>query len=100
MRRNYYQGVQFCIKPNLKPGAQTVLNSNEIMFEPYGDIVDEAYSHYNAYMLENQDPSCQIEDDETAETGYSNDQDDENAGSKKSLQFYILCQGSLQMTKF
>ena len=29
----------------IKPGAQTVLNSNGIIFEPYGDIVDEAYSH-------------------------------------------------------
>ena len=37
-------------------------------------------------MLENQDLFCQIENNEIAETDYSNDQGDENS-KKKSLQF-------------
>ena len=36
-------------------------NCNKIKFEPYGDLVDEAYSHCNANMFDNQVPFGQIE---------------------------------------
>ena len=35
-------------------------------------------------MLDNQDPFDQIENDETGETVYSNDQDDENTKSSRN----------------
>lgn len=57
-----------------KTRAETVLNSNKTMFEPYGDLVDEAYSGYNDYMFDNQDPLCKTENNDTAETDSSNNQ--------------------------
>lgn len=44
------------------------------MFEPYGDLVDEAYSGYNDYMFDNQDPLCKTENNDTVETDCSNNQ--------------------------
>ena len=68
----------------LKFGVQTVLSSNRIKFEQYGGLLDEAYSSCNAYMLDNQDPFDQIENDKTVEVVYSSEQDDKNTGSKRN----------------
>ena len=57
---------------------------NKIKFEPYGDLVHEAYSRYNANMLNSQDPFGQIENDEIGEAVCSNDQDDENTESNRN----------------
>ena len=65
----------------LEPGVQTVANSNKIKFEPFGNLVDDSYSRYNANMLDNQDPFG-LTFDETGKAVYSNDQDDENTESK------------------
>ena len=62
---------------HLETGVQTAVNSNKIKFEPYGDLVNEAYSHCNANMLDKQDPFGQIENGKRGEAMYSNDQDDE-----------------------
>ena len=63
----------------LEPGVQTMVNRSNIKFEPYGDLVHEAYSHYNPNILDNQDPCSQNENDETGETVCSKDEDDQNA---------------------
>ena len=74
-----------------------MVNSNKIKFKPYDHLVDEAYSCYNADMLDNQDPFGQNGHDETGEAVYSNDQDNQNT---ETLQFSILCRGSWQVMKF
>ena len=76
----------------LEPGFQTVLNSNKIKFEPYGDLADEAYSRCNVNILDNQDPFGQTENDETGQAVYSNDQDDEKSESNRnsSIPYFIL----------
>ena len=58
----------------LEPGVKMVVNNSKIKFEPCSDLVDEACSCYNANMLDNQDPFSQIENDETGEAVYSNDE--------------------------
>ena len=35
----------------LQPGVQIAVNSNEIKFEPHGDLVDITYSCYNVTKL-------------------------------------------------
>ena len=65
----------------LEPGVKMAVNNNKIKFEPCSDLVDEAYSCYNANMLDNQDPFIQIENDETGEAVYSND---ENTNSSRN----------------
>ena len=44
----------------LEPGVQTMANSNKIKFEPFGNLVDDSYSRYNANMLDNQDPLVKL----------------------------------------
>ena len=40
-------------------GVQNVVN--KMKFEPYGDVVDQAYSKFNETLINNQDPRGQIE---------------------------------------
>ena len=40
-------------------GVQDVVNTNKIKFEPYGDLVDQAYSKFNETLINNQDPQRQ-----------------------------------------
>ena len=81
----------------LEPGVQTVINNNRIKFEPY---VDEDEDVYKANMLENQNPFGQIENDETREAVYFNDQKMKIKSQTETLQFQILCQGSWQRMNF
>ena len=67
-----------------EPGVQTVVNSNKIKFEPYGDLADEAYSCYNGNMLDNPDYFGQIENNEIGEAMYFSDQGEENTKSNRN----------------
>ena len=46
-------------------------NSIKFKFEPCGVLVDEAYSRYNANMIDNQDPFSQTGNDETGKALHS-----------------------------
>ena len=48
-------------------------------------MIDEEYSWYNAYMLDNQDFFYKIDNNDTAETDCFNDQYDENTGLKRNF---------------
>ena len=37
-------------------GVQYVVNRNKIKFEPYGDLVDQAFSQFNEISINNEDP--------------------------------------------
>ena len=58
-------------------GVQDVVNINKIRFEPYGDLVDQAFSQFNENLINNQDPHSQIENDETPGPEYPNESDSE-----------------------
>ena len=53
-------------------------------FEPYGDLVDQAYSKCNETLVNNQDPQSQIENDETPGAEYSNESYSENRETNKA----------------
>ena len=53
-------------------GVQDV-NIYKIQLEPYGDLVDQASSHFSGTLIKNQDPHCQIENDETPGAEYPKD---------------------------
>ena len=42
-------------------GVQDFVNRNKIKFEPYSDLVDQAFSQFNENSINNQDPHSQIE---------------------------------------
>ena len=42
-------------------GVQDFVNRNKIKFEPYNDLVDQAFSQFNENSINNQDPHSQIE---------------------------------------
>ena len=65
----------------LEPDVQDVVNNNRFKFEPYGDLVEEAYAHYNENMINNQDPHGQIENEETPEAEFNNDELNERTDS-------------------
>ena len=46
-----------------KGGVQDVVNVNKMKFEPYCDLVDQAFSQFNENLINNQDPHSQIEND-------------------------------------
>ena len=49
----------------------SVLNKNKQKFEPYADIVEEAFANFNHNLQPNQDPYGQIENDEFEDTSFS-----------------------------
>ena len=65
-------------------GVQDVVNRNKIKAEPYGDLVDQAFSQFNENSINNQDPHGQIENDETLEAGYPNENDSEDTKTNKT----------------
>ena len=65
-------------------GSQDVVNINKIKFEPHGDLIDWAYLPFNETLINNQDPHSQIENDETSEAGYSNENDSEDTETNKA----------------
>ena len=58
-------------------GVQNVVNINKIKFEPYGDLIDQAFSQFNENLINNQDPCSQIENNETPGPEYPNESDSE-----------------------
>ena len=36
---------------------------HKVKFEPYGDLVDQAFSQFDENLINNQDPHSQIEND-------------------------------------
>ena len=57
---------------------------NETKFKPYGDLVNEACSGYNAIMFGNQDLFGRIENDETRGLVHSIYRENENTGSSRN----------------
>ena len=56
-----------------------VVNSNKQKFEPFADIVDEAFANYNENLVNNQDPYGQIDNDETEQTCEDTDENESNS---------------------
>ena len=52
-------------------------------FEPYGDLVDQAFSQFNKTLISNQDPYSQIENDEKPGTKYLNEHRSEHKEANK-----------------
>ena len=57
---------------------------NKTKFEPYGDLVDQAFSQPNENSITNQDPHSQIEKDETPGTEYLLENDSDTETNKTS----------------
>ena len=53
-------------------------------FEPYGDLDDQAFSQFNENSINNQDPQNLIENDETPEAEYPNENDSEDTETNKT----------------
>ena len=65
-------------------GIQDVINRNKIKFEPYGYLLDQAFSQFNENSINNQDPHSQIENDEIPGTEYPNENDLEDTETNKT----------------
>ena len=78
VKENCYQAFPQCIKINCKS------NINKIKFKPHGDLVDRAYLQFNETLINNQDPYSQIENDETSEAEYLNENDSEDTETNKT----------------
>ena len=77
-------------------GVQDVVK--QIKFEPYGDLVDQVFSQIKDYLINNQDPNSQIENDETPGAEYLNEGVSEE-GETKILHFPISCHKYYHMMK-
>ena len=71
------------------PEVLCIINENKAQFEPYGDMVDVAFSQIHLYGQHNQDPTAQQENDEVREMlGSSNDDEvDEDANENDAVLF-------------
>ena len=49
----------------------SVINTNRLRLEPYADLIDEAYTNWNAELVSNQDAYGQIENFETSGASYN-----------------------------
>ena len=65
-------------------GVQDVVNRNKIKFEPYGYLLDQAFSQFNENSINNQDSHSQIENDEIPGTEYPNENDLEDTETNKT----------------
>ena len=64
--------------------VQDGINRNKIKFEPYDDLVDQAFSAFNENSFNNQDQHSQIENYETPEVEYPNEIDSEDTETNKT----------------
>ena len=62
-------------------GVQDVVNRNKIKFESYGE---QAFSQFNENSINNQDPHNQIQNNQTSEAKYANQNDSENIETNKT----------------
>ena len=66
-------------------GVQALVNLNKIKFEPYCDLVDQAFSQFNENsLITSQNPHSQIENDETPGAEYHNENDSEETETNKT----------------
>ena len=65
-------------------GFQNVVNINNIKFEPHGKLVDRASLRFNESLFNNQDSNSQIENEETPETEYPNENDSEDTEKNRT----------------
>ena len=65
-------------------GVQDVVNKNKIKFEPYGDLVDQAFPLFHENSINNQDPHSQTENDKTPQAEYPNENDSEDTETNKT----------------
>ena len=79
--------------------VQDVVNRNKINFEPYGGLVDQAFSLFNENSINNQDPHSQTENDETPEAEYPIKMIQKIQKQITLLQFLTLCHKYYQMMK-
>ena len=63
---------------------QDVVHIKKIKFEPYSDLVDQAYSNFNETLINNQDPHSQSENNERPGAEYSNENDSEDTETNKT----------------
>ena len=68
----------------LQEGVQDVVTRNNISFEPYGYLVDQAFSQINENYIKNEDSHSQIEHDETPGVEYPNENDSEDTETNKT----------------
>ena len=64
-------------------GVQDVVKGQKTRFEPYVDLVDQAFSQFNENSINNQDSHRKIENDETTEAEYPNEVDSGNTEKNK-----------------
>ena len=65
-------------------GDQAVVNMKKIKFEPYGDLIDQAFSQFTENSIINQDPFSQVENDKTSGAEYPNENDSEDTETNKT----------------
>ena len=53
-------------------------------FEPYGNLVDQAFLQFNVNLINNQDPHSRIENDETPGAEHPNESDSEEGKTNKT----------------
>ena len=68
-----------------KEQFQDVINIKKIKFEPYGDLVDQAFVKFNENLISNQDPHGKIQNDEKPEVEYPNESDLEEGETNKTF---------------
>ena len=68
------------------------MNRNKIKFEPCGELVNQAFSQFNENIINNQDPHRQIENDDTPEEEYPNENDSEDTETNKTSILNIMSQ--------
>ena len=73
---------------------------NKPKLEPYGDLVDQAFSQFNENSINNQDPHSQIENEETQEAEYPNENDSEDTETNKTSEIPNFMPLYYQMMKF
>ena len=67
----------------LEEGVQEIVYRNKHKFEPFAEIVDEAYANFNAEETGNQEPFEQNSDDETNQ-GRNNENSSEDSNTLKN----------------
>ena len=83
------KGMLLCFPPLHKnklrqQGDQAVANMKKIKFEPYGDLIDQAFSQFTENSIINQEPFSQVENDETSGAEYPNENDSEDTKTNKT----------------
>ena len=68
-------------------GVTKIVHNNQRKFEPYAELVDEAYENFSAELVDNQDTYGQVENDETIMASYNEDaiERDDSQNSSENL---------------